>query len=67
MLKVFQEERVLKPFPFCGGKAYFAQDDRLWSLRDDFPKWFISCRKCGVETPTATRQHVMEMWNKRIT
>ena len=59
------EERVLKKCPFCGSYARFHEDRRFEDKRDDFPKWYISCNFCNIYTPTATREIVMKMWNRR--
>ena len=60
------EETKLKPCPFCGGAGHVYEDGRLSSRPYNFPKWYITCKKCGVETPTARIEQVVEIWNRRV-
>ena len=55
----------LKPCPFCGGAGHVYEDGRLSSKSYDFPKWYIICKKCGVQTPTAKMEQVVRIWNRR--
>ena len=61
-----KERGELKPCPFCGGAGHVYEDGRLSSRSYDFPKWYITCKKCGVETPTARIEQVVEIWNRRV-
>lgn len=46
----------LKPCPFCGGEARFANTDENW----------IACVDCGAETTFFdTKEEAIEAWNRR--
>ena len=65
-MKQSDGERVLKPCPFCGGYAQVGEDMRFASKPYDFPKWYVFCRECAVQTPIASIKMVVERWNKRV-
>ena len=59
-----EHEEMLKPCPFCGGKA------RIRVTRDiDFESYyFVNCRKCEVKPCTASHTNIksaVKAWNKR--
>ena len=60
-------ERMLKPCPCCGGFAHVLQDERFKEKNHDFPKWYIICQGCGVQTPIAEMSTVVKIWNRRVT
>lgn len=50
----------IKRCPFCGGEAY------LDKIQDIYPKFFIRCRGCQVETKWhAIRNDAITAWNTR--
>lgn len=56
---------MLKRCPFCGSAAHVWEDERYIKTLHDFPKWYISCLGCGVQTPTAKIEQVVKIWNRR--
>lgn len=56
----------LKPCPFCGCAAHVYEDGRFSNKPYDFPKWYITCLRCGVSTPTAKMEQIVKTWNRRI-
>ena len=61
------DKKTLLNCPFCNGTATYIQDMRLKEKNENFPKWYIKCKNCGVETPIATIQQVQKIWNTRVT
>lgn len=59
------DQKTLKSCPFCDGDAGYEEDKRFESMPDDFPKWYILCKNCGIRTPVARRDYVQNLWNKR--
>lgn len=58
-------KKILKPCRFCGGNAQYEQDLQFVEKPENFPKWFVICKRCGVRTPTSTISHVQAIWNDR--
>lgn len=56
----------LRKCPFCGSDAHVLEDQRFAQKPYNFPKWYIICKECGVQTPTANMYQVVKIWNKRI-
>lgn len=59
-------EKTLKECPFCGANAKYEQDLRFEQASEDFPKWYVKCKKCGIKTPIATIPQVQALWNNRV-
>ncbi len=59
------DKRTLKPCPFCGGDAGYLEDLRFEEQSENFPKWYVKCKSCGVKTPTSTISQVQGIWNRR--
>lgn len=57
------QEYIIKPCPFCGGKATFDHDDNGWN--------WIFCTQCGASTDSRVsamddcKSVLLEQWNKR--
>ena len=51
----------LLPCPFCGGEA------RYMEIKDFFIQRFVTCTKCGIETPRncLNRKDAIKRWNTR--
>lgn len=50
----------LKPCPFCGGRAFIAENEEL-----EFLPWVI-CSDCGCETNCfRTVEEAIKAWNRR--
>ena len=56
----------LKPCPFCGGAAHVYEDMRFSFKPYAFPKWYITCLGCGIQTPIAKMEQIVGIWNKRV-
>jgi Lar family restriction alleviation protein len=55
----------LSPCPFCGGTDFYI--DTLDEIADCEPEtFFVVCRQCEAEGPTATLEsHAKRLWNYR--
>ena len=42
------------------------EDEEKKMLSHDVPKWYIVCKECGIETPTARMEQVVRIWNRRV-
>ena len=51
----------LKPCPFCDGEAKYME------IKDFFVSRFVTCAKCGIETPRncLNRKDAIKQWNRR--
>ena len=69
-------DEVLKPCPFCGGKATFAVAATWTGVHhNEFHKeHFVICNKCGAKSPSQTEYNMhpdcckiigKNKWNKR--
>ena len=54
---------ILKPCPFCGGKADFEEIERYYS---DI-SWTVMCTQCGasIGVHSVDKIDVVEVWNRR--
>ena len=66
MIIMDNKQNILKPCPFCGSAAHIWEDERFSNGGYNFPKWYIECLGCGIKTPTARMDQVVNIWNKRI-
>lgn len=50
-------DKALKPCPFCGGPAVWANDEKNW----------VKCGECGAETSwRANTNEARAAWNRRV-
>lgn len=52
-----RERIALRPCPHCGGEAEF----RIFTGKAGW----ISCKKCGCQTPFLKREEAIKRWNAR--
>ena len=62
--------RVLKPCPFCGGKAVLKETYKYIGLGKSIPQYYVKCgnSECCLYVATCNRdteEEAVEIWNMR--
>ena len=63
-------KRVLKPCPFCGGRAEQKETYKYVGLGKSIPQYYVRCGNsdCGLYVATCnmdTKEEAVEIWNRR--
>ena len=68
ILKELQEkgviEKLIKPCPFCNGKAILDKSILTPSVTS-VPSYFIICTNCNIQTKNGNKDNVINLWNSR--
>lgn len=59
-------DEILKPCPFCGGKANLYKEYPFDGYQRESPTYTVTCSGICAKMCSWSREKVIEMWNRRV-